>query len=156
MICAIFERRPRTQRSIRDSRAAKLLGTFKIVAAGRDFEISKKIREEVISQGYRPAAPPYRTKHKEWDWVVYVHPQDATSPMKNAPQKNKPVSVGASSSMISRRLPLPTRRRAVKNKETAVMVPKKVSKKTSSRSKAETIPSRKRPTPSASKRLSDE
>ena len=148
MICAIFERRPRTQRSIRDNRAARPVGTIKLKVSGRDMEVAKAIMEEAISQGYRPATPPYKTVHKEWDWVLYVHQQDASSPLQTA-QKKKPVRVGSSSSMISRRLPLPTRRQRAPSQAATKSAPEK----RVSSSKETAIPPRKRPIPSNRKRF---
>lgn len=152
-VCAIFERRPRTQRSIRDSRAAKLIDKVEFDGdSGRQFELARVLKVEIADRGYRLTGAPYPTTHAEFDWVAYVHTQGLGSPA-TTKERKKPVRVGAG--QISRRLPLPIRGQRVKKAQPAVAAATGERKKrvaVTIPKNERTIPPRKRPTKLPSKR----
>lgn len=116
MICAIFERRPRTTRSIMDPRAAKPVGRVEFEDQRRHHENVNKIVLALAEMGHKMASTPSKSTHPEFDFVVYVEPSPATSQreaaiqMKSGADKKKPVSVGGSGG-VGRRLPLPSGRK---------------------------------------------
>lgn len=145
LVCAIYERRPRTKRSIRDNRAAKFIDKVEFNVQGdtwRKYEITEILKTEIESRGHTIAGVPYPTKHTEFDWVAYVEPEGNVVPFTRR-EKKKPVSVGAGS--VKRRIPLPTRgQRAQK-----LAVPRTSSvltkRPTRTQKKDQTIPPRRRP-----------
>ncbi len=112
MICAIFERRPRTLRSISDSRAAKPIGQIEFDDQLRHHENVKVIKDKLAELGHKLATTPSKSTHPEFGFIVYVEPVTAKSSKEAtaALKKNKPVKVGGASG-VSRRLPLPSLRK---------------------------------------------
>ena len=117
MICAIYERRPRSTRLITDQRAARPIGKIEFEDQLRHHENVVVIKKKLEEMGYKMASTPNKTTHNEFDFVVYVEPSPTTSPReayeqkrKGHPAKKKAVSMlGASGP--SRRLPLPSGRK---------------------------------------------
>jgi hypothetical protein len=145
MVCAIFERRPRTQRNIRDSRSAQLIDRVEFDGKDRRvFEIAKRLKDDITDRGYEVAGTPYQTNHAEYDWVAYVQPKGVGSPTVQRTKK-KPVSVGVGG--VSRRISLPTRGQKVQKSPSAVSASRGPSTKTAvvGGTKAKPIPPRKRP-----------
>lgn len=114
MICAIYERRPRTVRNITDPRAAKPAGTIEF-EKGRHHENVKAITAKLAELGYKLATTPSKSTHPEFDFVVYVEPSSPASPRAahKEIERKKPVTVGGSGG-VPRRLPLPKSRRGRK------------------------------------------
>jgi len=116
MICAIYERRPRTTRSVSDPRAAKPVGVVEFDDQGRHHENISVIKARLAADGHKLASTPNKASHPEYDFVVYIEPQPATSPREahlasaKGKKKRKPVTIGGASG-TSRRLPLPSNRR---------------------------------------------
>jgi len=116
MICAIFERRPPSTRNITDQRAARPVGTFEFEDQLRHHENVEVIKAKIKELGYTMAATPNKTTHPEFDFVVYIEPAQQSTPqgarsqlMAGGPKKKAVRMVGASG--VSRRLPLPSKRK---------------------------------------------
>lgn len=116
MICVVYERRPKTLRTISDPRAAKPIAQIEIDDQGRHHENVSLIKEKLNELGYKIACPPSKTTTPDVDFVAYTEPSPMTSPreaaedLKKITTKKKPVSVGSNSG-VKRRLPLPQNRR---------------------------------------------
>jgi len=110
MICAIYERRPVYQRTPTDPRAARPVGQIKFKDQGRHHENVELIKKELEKDGLIMASTPNKVEHTEYDFVVYVEPSKTTSPQSGAQAKKKAVKVVGAGG-ISRKLPLPKRKR---------------------------------------------
>ncbi len=115
MKCAIFERIPPTQRDILNQESAKFLETIEFLDKGLYYENVNEIHRLMLLRGAKLATTVNKTQHTDYDFVIYVEPNPASSPREAAIKASmsgpgKPVSIGGPNG-IRRRLPLPENRR---------------------------------------------
>ncbi len=98
-VCTVYERRPRTTRTITDPRSANPVAKIEFESLGRHHLNVAEVERIAKERGYKIATTPSAVESPDVDLVLYVEPSPANSPRdvaKKSQQGRRPVTVGHS------------------------------------------------------------
>ena len=109
MICSVYERRPRTTRTVTDPRSAKPVDKIEFEDLGRHHLNVEEIKRVALDKGYTIASTPNATPAPGVDFVLYVEPSFKKSPIEISKGRRRVVTTGTSGP-FGRKMPLPRSR----------------------------------------------